>query len=82
MSVERRPVHHGVAGSAVPGGVSAAAVTETSHVADEDLVGAEGVPVGASAGCFSHPLAAAPNEIALHPCGVIRHRRQVRRSAE
>ena len=56
-----------VAGSAVPGGVSAAAVTEAGDVADEDLVRAEGVPVGASAGCFGHPLAfGRPDEIALH----------------
>ena len=34
--VEWRPVHHGVAGSAVPGGVSAAAVTEAGDVTDED----------------------------------------------
>ena len=39
---------------------------------DEDLVCAEGVPVGASAGRFSYPLAAAPNEIALHPQQAIR----------
>ena len=58
MSVEWRPVHHSVAGSAVLGGVSAAAVTETRDVADEDLVGAEAVPVGAAAGRFRHPPAA------------------------
>ena len=34
MGPERRAVDHGVAGSAVPGGVSAAAVTETRDVWD------------------------------------------------
>ena len=42
MRVERRPICHGVAGSATPGGVSAAAVTEAGLVADDNLVGAEG----------------------------------------
>jgi hypothetical protein len=41
----------------MPGGVSVAAATEAGDVADEDLAGAEGVPVGASAGWFGHPLA-------------------------
>jgi hypothetical protein len=43
---ERRPVHRGVAGAAVPAGVSAAAVSEAGDVADEDLAGAEGCPLG------------------------------------
>jgi len=33
-----RPVHHGIAGSAVPAGVSAAAVSEAGDVADEHFV--------------------------------------------
>ena len=45
MGVERRPVHRLVACAACPGGV-AAAVTEAGVMADEDLVGAEWVPVG------------------------------------
>ena len=78
MSIEWQPVRHGVAGSAVPGGVSAAAVTEAGDVPDEDLAGAERVPVRASGGCFGHPFAfGCPDEIALHPCQVIGHRRQV-----
>ena len=48
MFVESRPIYDGVAGAAVPGGVSAAAVTEAGAVTDEDLVRAEGVAVGAS----------------------------------
>ena len=46
MSVEWRPVHDGVAGSAVPAGVAPAAVAEAGDVADEDLAGAEQMPVG------------------------------------
>ena len=37
MCVERRPVHHLVAGTACPGGVSAA-VTEARLMTDQDLV--------------------------------------------
>jgi hypothetical protein len=48
VRVEGRPVHRRVAGSAVAGGVFSAAVAEAGGVADEDLVGAEGVAVGAS----------------------------------
>jgi hypothetical protein len=40
MSVPLSPVQHGVAGSTVPAGVSAA-VAQTDDVPDEDLVGAE-----------------------------------------
>ena len=40
------PVHHGVAGAAVPGGVSAAAVTEAGDVTDEDLFGPRVWPLG------------------------------------
>ena len=63
MSVERRPVHHGVAGSAVPGGV-AAAVAEAGDVSDKDLVrGPERVPARAVArlGLVLH----GPDELAL-----------------
>ena len=38
MTAERRPVHRRVAGSAVPGGVSAAAVAEAGDVAHKDLI--------------------------------------------
>jgi hypothetical protein len=77
MHVEWRPVHHRVAGSAMPGGVSAAAVTETGgYVADEYLIGAEGVSVGAPDGCFGHPFAfGCLDEVALH----FRQRSRVRR---
>ena len=50
MRVERWTVDDGVAGSAVPAGVSAAAVAEAGYVPDEDLIGAELVSVGASTG--------------------------------
>jgi hypothetical protein len=46
VRVERQPINHRVAGSAVPGGVSAAAVTEAGDVTDQDLVRSEEVPVG------------------------------------
>ena len=54
--VERLPVQHGVAGSAVPAGVSAAAVAEASDVTDEDLAGAERVAVRASRRRVRNPL--------------------------
>lgn len=62
---------HGIAGSAAPGGVAAAAVTEAGDMTDEDLVGAEGMPVRAMVGCFSHPLAFDPDEVALHVGSVV-----------
>ena len=40
----------------MPGGVSAAAVTEAGDVADEDVVWAEGVSVGASGRWLGDPL--------------------------
>lgn len=43
VGVEGRPVHDGVTGSAVPGRLSTATVTEAGDVTDEDLVRAEGV---------------------------------------
>ena len=46
MLSARRPVGHGIAGSTVPTGMPAAAVSEAGDVADEDLVRAEWVPVG------------------------------------
>ena len=55
MGVERRPVHRLVACAARPGGV-AAAVPETGLMTDEDLAGAEGVPVGASCRRVGDPL--------------------------
>jgi hypothetical protein len=45
VGVHRWPVHHGIAGSAVPADVSAAAVSEACDVADEDLIRPEGMPV-------------------------------------
>ena len=51
--------------------VSAAAVTEAGDVAHEDLIGSEGVPIGAG-GCLGHPLAiGCVDEIAVHPCQII-----------
>jgi hypothetical protein len=50
VCVQRWPVHRFAAGAAVPGGVPAAAMPEARDVADEDLVGAETVPVGAAPG--------------------------------
>jgi hypothetical protein len=38
VRVQWRPVHHGVAGSAVPTGVAAGAVAEAGDMSDEDLV--------------------------------------------
>ena len=73
MFIERRPVHHGVACSAVPARVSAPAVTQAGNMADEDLVCAKRVPVGASARCFGHPFAAGLDEVALHARSVARH---------
>jgi hypothetical protein len=46
VSVQRRPVHRGIARSAGPGGV-AAAVSEAGLMADEHLAGAESVAVWA-----------------------------------
>ena len=67
MSVEWWSVHHGVAGSAVLGGV-AAAVTEAGGVTDKDLVRAERMPVRAAVWRLHHPLAVGrPDKVALHP---------------
>ena len=41
MSVERSSVHHGIAGSAMPASVSAAAVSKADDMPDEDLIRAE-----------------------------------------
>jgi hypothetical protein len=38
VGVERRPVHHGVAGSAMPDCVAAAAVSEAGDASNEDLI--------------------------------------------
>jgi hypothetical protein len=59
MCVERRPVHDGVACSAVPGGMPASAVTEAGDMTDEDLVRSEWVAVGAASQSqwLGHPLA-------------------------
>lgn len=62
MGVERRPVHHGVARSAVPTGVSTAAVTEARDVTDQYLIRAEGVAVRASARRLGHPPTRDPDQ--------------------
>jgi len=48
VRVEGRPVHHGIAGAAMPGGVPAATVSEARLMADENPAGAELVSVRAS----------------------------------
>jgi len=48
VRIHRRPVDHGVAGAAVPAGVSSATVSEAGDVAHEDLIRSKGVTVGAS----------------------------------
>ena len=55
VRVEWRPVHRLVARAAGPGGV-AAAVPEAGLMADEDLAGAEAVPVRASRRRVGDPL--------------------------
>ena len=55
MCVERRPVRRLIALAACPGGVPAA-VTEAGDMSDEDLVRAEGVPVGAAGWWLGYPL--------------------------
>ena len=57
MRVERRPVHHGVTGAAVPAHMPAAAVPEAGDMPDEDLVRAEWVSVRATRRRAGHPLA-------------------------
>jgi len=70
VSVERRPADHGIAGSAVPAGVSAA-VAEAGDMADEDLVRAERVTVRAAARRPRHPLAIRGlNKVAQHATSV------------
>jgi hypothetical protein len=56
VCVERRPVHHGITGSAMPTGVPAAAVTEASDMSHEDLIRAERVPVRAPGRRAGDPL--------------------------
>src|SRR6478752_7105505 len=55
VGVQRRPVHHGVTDAARPGGVSAA-FAQAGLMADQDLVRAEGVPVGAARWWVGDPL--------------------------
>ena len=57
MGVERRPIHHGIAGSAGPGGVSAA-VAEAGLMPDQNFAGAEHMPVGAPRRWAGDPLPA------------------------
>jgi hypothetical protein len=56
VCVQRWPVHHGVAGSAMPTGVSTAAVSEAGDVADEDLIRSELVPVRAACRRMGDPI--------------------------
>jgi hypothetical protein len=67
VRVERRTEHGPIVRSACPGG-EAAAVPEARLVADEDLVGAEGVSVGAVRGWVSDPLPGrCLHQLAQHP---------------
>lgn len=64
MDVQGWPVHDRLAGAAVPGGVSAAAVAEARDMPDEYLIRTEGMSVGASARWLGHPLAVdGPDEL-------------------
>jgi hypothetical protein len=51
-----RPVHHGIAGSAMPTGVPAAAVSETGLMTYQHLSRPEGVPVRAAGRWSGDPL--------------------------
>jgi hypothetical protein len=55
VRVEWRTVHYGIAGSAVPAGVSAA-VTKAGDVSDEDLIRVKGVAVRAAGRWLGYPL--------------------------
>ena len=55
VGIERWPVRHGIAGSAVPADVSASAVSQAGDVPDEDLIRAEWVPVWAAGGWSGDP---------------------------
>ena len=57
MRSKRRPVHHGIAASAMLRGVAATPVAEAGNVDDEDLVRTEPMPVGAASGWSGDPLA-------------------------
>jgi len=48
MRVQRRPVQDSITCSTMPAGVPATAVSDTGDMTNEDLVGAERVPVGAA----------------------------------
>jgi hypothetical protein len=68
VSVEGRPVEHGIACSAVPARVTASGVTEAGDMANEDLIRAERVAVGASRGRMRDPLPGRGlHEVADHP---------------
>jgi len=56
VCVERRPVHHSITRSAVPGGVASATVPEAGHMPHEDLIRPKGMPVGASGRRVGDPL--------------------------
>ena len=55
VRVQRRPVRHRITGSAMPAGVTTAAIAKAGDMSDEDLVGAERVAVWAAAGWAGHP---------------------------
>ena len=56
VRVQGRPIHHGVAGSAMPAGMTASAVSEAGDVSDEDLIQTETVSVRASGRHVRDPL--------------------------
>lgn len=65
MGIHWWPVHDCFARSAVPGGVSASAVAKASDMADENLIRAERVAIGATLRRLRDPLASDPNELTL-----------------
>jgi hypothetical protein len=48
VGVQPRPIHRRITCAAMPGGVTAASMTEAGDMPDEDLIWAERVPVRAS----------------------------------
>jgi hypothetical protein len=57
MSVQRRPVNHGIAGSTGPRNVPATAVAEARDVSDEDLIRPKRMPVRTAGRTAGDPLA-------------------------
>jgi hypothetical protein len=71
VSVQEWPIDNGVACSAVPAGVSAAAMSEAGDVSDEDLVRPEWVAVWAAATWSGDPLPARGlHQITQHNCSL------------